>query len=158
MEKWAPQWKTEIVIAISIIATVVATVNGQHSEAVKRPHIIFMLVDDMVLLIRVGIKSVLKESNPNDNTFQGWNDVSFHGSSQISTPNIDAIAYAGLILNNYYVTPICTPSRSSLMTGKYPIHTGMQHTVLYAAEPRGLPLTEKILPQYLKELGYENHM
>lgn len=40
------------------------------------------------------------------------------------------------------------------MTGKYPIHTGMQHTVLYAAEPRGLPLTEKILPQYLQDLGY----
>lgn len=36
----------------------------------------------------------------------------------------------------------------------FQIKTGMQHTVLYAAEPRGLPLTEKILPQYLKELGY----
>lgn len=51
------------------------------------------------------------------------------------------------------MSPICTPTRSSLMTGKYPIHTGMQHTVLYAAEPRGLPLTEKLMPQYLKELG-----
>lgn len=62
-----------------------------------------------------------------------------------------------MILTIDYVTPICTPSRSALMTAKYPIHTGMQHTVLYAAEPRGLSLKEKLLPQYLKDLGYVNH-
>lgn len=56
--------------------------------------------------------------------FQGWDDVSFHGSEQIPTPNLDALANSGIILNNYYVQSICTPTRSAIMTGRYPIHTG----------------------------------
>lgn len=84
----------------------------------------------------------------------GFNDVGFHGSTQIPTPNIDALAYSGIILNNYYVQPICTPSRSALMTGKYPIHTGLNHDVIYGPQPYGIPLGMKLLPQYLLKLGY----
>ncbi|CAN7988134.1 unnamed protein product, partial [Ixodes hexagonus] len=88
----------------------------------------------------------------------GWADVSFRGNPQIPTPNLDVLASSGIILNNYYVQHICTPSRGALMSGLYPIHTGLQHSIALPAEPWGLPLNVTIMPQYLKELGYTSHM
>ena len=116
----------------------------------KPPHIILIVADDLVRPRRFSSQKYFYIS-------QGWNDVSFHGSNQIPTPNIDALAYSGLILNNYYVNPICTPSRAALMTGRHPIHTGerlntqytdsdicdcpgLQHRTIHASEPNGLPL------------------
>jgi len=56
--------------------------------------------------------------------------VSFHGSEQISTPHLDDLAYKGVLLKNYYVSPICTPTRGALMSGRHPIHTGWYKIVL----------------------------
>ena len=58
-------------------------------------------------------------------TFQGWDGVGYHGSIFKKTPNIDALAYDGIILKNYYTQFSCSPSRAALLTGRYPIHTGM---------------------------------
>lgn len=109
-----------------------STAERKQSE---RPHIVFILADDF-----------------------GWNDASFHGSEQIPTPNIDALAYDGIILNNYYVSPICSPTRSAILTGRYPIHTGMQWRIIGGCEPFGLPLNETIMPQYFSKLGFTSYM
>ena len=53
----------------------------------------------------------------------GWSDVGFHGS-QINTTNMDKVVSEGVILDNYYVRPICSPTRGALLTVMYPIHTG----------------------------------
>ncbi|KDR15167.1 arylsulfatase B-like isoform X2 [Zootermopsis nevadensis] len=100
------------------------------NSASERPHIVFILADDV-----------------------GWNDVGFHGSDQIPTPNIDALAYSGIILNQHYVQPICTPTRAALLTSRYPSNIGMQGIPIAGCEPRALP-PGKLLPQYLKDLGY----
>lgn len=68
----------------------------------KLPNILLMLADDL-----------------------GWYDVGFH-NPKIQTPHIDKLAKDGVILDNYYVQPVCTPTRGALMTGRYPIHTGRE--------------------------------
>jgi len=83
----------------------------------------------------------------------GWNDVSFHGS-EIDTPNIDRIVKSGIELDRFYVQPTCSPTRAELMTGKSALRLGITRPIS-KNQKLGLDLEEKILPQYLKELGYK---
>ncbi len=95
-----------------------------------RPNIVFILVDDL-----------------------GWKDVGYHGGD-IKTPNIDKLASEGTRLEQFYVQPVCSPTRSSLMTGRYPIRYGLQVGVVRPWAQYGLPLEERTLAQALKEAGY----
>ncbi|XP_046825990.1 arylsulfatase B-like [Vespa crabro] len=120
----------------------------------------FRYLFQLLLIIKLFAKCTvgLYESAPHIIVFMaddlGWNDVGFHGSNQIPTPNIDALGYNGIILNKHYVLPSSTSSRIAFFTGKYPIRMGMQGDGIRGGEPRGLPLDVRILPERLRGLGY----
>ncbi len=61
---------------------------------------------------------------------QGWGEVGFHGNKVLKTPNLDRFAAEGIELTNFYVSPMCTPTRSSLMTGRYHFRTGAHDTYI----------------------------
>ncbi|XP_033097319.1 arylsulfatase I-like [Anneissia japonica] len=102
--------------------------------ATPKPHVIFILSDD-----------------------QGYRDVGYHGSI-FATPVIDRLAGEGVKLENYYVQPICTPTRSQLMTGRYQIRTGLQHGIIEDDHTRCLPLDEVTIAEKMKEANYTTHM
>lgn len=106
---------------------------GIPSLAAQQPNIVFILTDD-----------------------QGFNDVSWHNES-VLTPNLQRLLDAGVRLKYNYVQPICTPTRSALMTGFYPYHLGRQEGVLALTTPTGLTMSKTLLPEKLQDLGYTTH-
>jgi arylsulfatase A-like enzyme len=84
----------------------------------------------------------------------GRADCGFMGGTVIRTPHLDKLAKAGAILDQFYVQPVCSPTRAALMTGRYPMRHGLQVGVVRPWAQYGLPLEERTLPQALKEGGY----
>ena len=85
----------------------------------------------------------------------GWKDVGFNGCTDIKTPNIDALAAGGAKFTQFYVQPMCTPTRAALMTGRYPFRYGLQTMVIPSVSGYGLDTNEWLMPQCLKEAGYK---
>ena len=102
------------------------------------PNIVFVMLDDL-----------------------GHADLSYSSEEPtpiIRTPFIDSLVEkSGVRLSNYYVNPTCTPSRASLMTGRYAINSGLPFTVL-PGSPIGIPKDVPLIPEQLKQAGYISHM
>jgi arylsulfatase A-like enzyme len=120
-----------LIVAICLMVLLQGTAPAAELRSAKPPNIVFILADDL-----------------------GWADVGFHGG-EIKTPNIDKLAAAGVRLEQFYVQPVCSPTRAALMTGRYPMRHGLQVGVVRPWAQYGLPLEERTLPQALKEAGYE---
>lgn len=85
----------------------------------------------------------------------GFGDVGPTGGRVIQTPHIDRMARDGMVLTDYYAPAnICTPSRAGLLTGRYPIRTGLGYQVILQNDTRGLPLSEVTIPEALRPAGY----
>jgi len=101
------------------------------ASAASPPNIVVLLADDL-----------------------GWNDVGYHGAP-IETPNIDRLAREGVELDRFYVQPICTPTRASLLTGRSPLRAGLVFGVIRPWDYFGLPGSEHLLPETLRAAGYQ---
>lgn len=119
---------------LAAVAGLSSLARQASAQEKKRPHIVYIVADDL-----------------------GFADVGFQGS-EIKTPNIDKLAAEGTILRHFYTQPLCTPTRAALMTGRYPLRYGLQVGVIPSGGRYGLAGDEFILPQALKEAGYATRM
>ena len=83
---------------------------------------------------------------------QGWGDLSVHGNTNMSTPNIDRLASQGMALERFYVCPICSPTRAEVMTGRYNPRTGVKSAS--RGEER-MDLDETTIFEAFKAAGYK---
>src|SRR4051812_5048340 len=100
------------------------------AQAARKPNILIIVSDD-----------------------QGYADIGVQGCKDIPTPNLDALANAGVRCTNGYVSgPYCSPTRAGLLTGRYQTRFG--HEFNAGAAGSGLPLTETTIATRLKAAGY----
>lgn len=92
----------------------------------------------------------------------GYGDLACYGHPSIRTPNLDRMAAQGMRFTDFYsAAEVCTPSRTALLTGRYPIRSGMCHDrfrVLRNRSKGHLPAEEITLPELLKARGYKTAM
>ncbi len=119
--------KYSILITLSLLVLLGCTAADSGDKNLK-PNVILIVTDD-----------------------QGWGDLSFHGNENIRTPNIDSLAYKGASFTNFYVSPVCSPTRAELLTGRYHPRSGVYGT---SAGGERMDLDETTIAEMFKNAGY----
>lgn len=118
-----PRW----FVIISLLGAGVGRAQEISAATSRSPNIVVFLADDL-----------------------GWNDVSWH-NSQVKTPNLERLRREGITLTHQYVAPVCSPTRSALLSGRFPTRFGISD----AQNERAFPFETVTLASALKERGYE---
>jgi len=120
-----------VLAAVFVLSRGVDLQAADAALAVRQPNILLILADDL-----------------------GWSDVGWHGGFG-KTPNLDKLVREGIELDQHYVQPVCTPTRTALMSGRYPGRFGPQ--ALAPSNLRAMPLGTVTLASALKSLGYHTY-
>lgn len=115
------------VIYIFILGVLVSCQAVTENES--RPNVILILTDD-----------------------QGWGDLSVNGNQDLSTPNIDQLAFDGVRFDRFYVSPVCSPTRAEILTGRHHVRTGV-YDVSKGGER--IDLDEELISEVFKNNGYK---
>lgn len=118
---------------LAVCAAAVPAAARTPESADRPPNIVLFFVDDM-----------------------GYGDIGAYGNARAKTPHLDRLAQDGIRFTEFYAAAsICTPSRAALLTGRYPIRTGMT-AVTFPDTRTGLPADEITIPEILEQRGYRS--
>lgn len=121
--------------ARTILAVIAASILASAQvTAAERPNVVVIVADDL-----------------------GWADVGYHGGN-IDTPSLDRLAEQGVQLNRFYTTPICSPTRAALMTGRDPMRLGVAYGVIMPWDNIGVNPAEHFMPESFGAAGYQTAM
>ena len=116
---------------LCLLLAVPLSAATERPAAAERPNVIVFLADDL-----------------------GWADAS-HRGSDIDTPALDRLAEEGVTLRRFYATPICSPTRAALMTGRDPVRLGVAYGVIMPWHNNGIHPDEHFMPQSFSAAGYQ---
>jgi arylsulfatase B len=121
-----------VTLSLIVVAAISTWVSPAGAAPDKRPNVIIFLADDL-----------------------GWSDVGFHGEETIETPSLDRLAREGVELHRFYTTPICSPTRAALMTGRDPMRLGVVYGVIMPWMTNGIHPAEHFMPESFRAAGYQ---
>jgi arylsulfatase A-like enzyme len=127
----------KITATVTVMISLTACAGLKNEGENTQPNIVFIMVDDL-----------------------GWSDLSYNGSVIYESPNVDKLASQGMVFSDFYSGgPVCSPTRASILTGKYTARTGITTYLLYPERDAEyvtphLPLEEFTIAEALKEQGY----